>query len=733
MTGVWFLLHACDAAPEPSGGGTSKPGNHAPTAPTVSVTEGADGSLACQGAATDPDGDAVTLSYGWTSAAMTVEGAAVPAEDAVRAAEWSCTVTVTDGTDTVQGTASLATPGPVPNQYAFVPTMRIDYGSDLVPLADGTLLVGTLTGDVVHVDPAASVELGRVNIVSWELELLSITVDPRFGDGTHDKLYAWTSQGCRLIQFDLSTHPLELTGEVDVLSPGCGLGGGHSAGDLVFWDRETPEPALYLSVGPMGTIEPQDDTDLAEGVLAMFVDPATGTPTPALPASFDEPKAVAIGLRNPWRMVDCGAVLCIGDPGRADYEELDIYSQPGQDFGADDVEGPDSSGAYEAPVRYWEHHDPAFVEEDVDGSGELRFVKVPAVGTRISDQGYGGRLAGVLLYGEFYDGWIRGLTIDDAGTVGDDVAIAHLRHVMSMAETPDGTVWALDLGGHLSKLVFRGDRPTVGRAGDRLSETSFGDGGIEFEVRYPLWSNGAEKTRLAQIPAGSTIDVSDPDDWVWPVGSRLWKTFVQDGVTIETRLLEKQVGGWVAGVFVWEGEDAFLTDGTRQDLVLPGGTYVVPSQATCAFCHTADGDDEWPIGPEPFQLGSQGLGLFADVLAGDPGPVPTVTGDDHEGVRGDLHGNCGFCHADGALANTVSEEQLDFRYDADGLAAVDAPVLYYNDHTPYEPPSEYLVVPGSAKTSVMLEILENTEMPPASVWRPDTDLIERLEDWIRRM
>jgi hypothetical protein len=43
--------------------------------------------------------------------------------------------------------------------------------------------------------------------------------------------------------------------------------------------------------------------------------------------------------------------------------------------------------------------------------------------------------------------------------------------------------------------------------------------------QYPLWSDGASKRRWILLPPGRSIDASDPDAWVFPVGTRLWKEF----------------------------------------------------------------------------------------------------------------------------------------------------------------------------------------------------------------
>lgn len=712
-------------------------GNTPPPAPRIHIDEAEDGSLSCALDETpvDPDGDAVTVNFAWTAdSGFAAAGDTVPPSDAARGMRWSCTATASDADGPGPAAiASITASGPVPRQYAFRRVMNVAYPGDLVALSDGTLLVATLYGDVLHLDPATGATLGTLTVATPEEELLGIALDPRYGDGTHNQLYYWTSQSCRLGRVNLDLDAMTATEAIDIASYGCDTDGGHSSGDLLFWQHETEEPALYLAVGPAGSLEPQDESDNGQGLFAFQVDAATGEISPTLPASFANVYQVATGLRNPWRLIDCGPYLCLGDPGHADFEEIDLYTGPGDNFGAGEVEGPDPDGLYDAPTRSWEHDDPAFALDDHDGPGELRFVKVPMLGLRVSGAGYSGRLADVVLYGDFYDGWIRGFAVGDDGSVGDDVPIAHRRHIMAMAEAPDGTVYAVELGGSLQKLVLRGDVPTVGALGQPLSETSWVEGGTDFDVRYPLWSNGADKARMIQLPEGETIDVSDPDDWIYPVGTRLWKTFSIGGVNVETRLIEKTDDGWVGGVYLWDGDDAYLTDGTRQDLLLADGGYTVPSNESCSFCHEATPGEEWPLGPEPFQLGEAGLSAFAPLLSADPGAVPEVAGETDElsiALRGALHGNCAFCHHPGGLVESMSEVTIDLRYDAESTGLVGERVNYYHDLTPYGPPSEYLVVPGEPDESVLLEMLENTDMPPVGVWREDTALTDAVRRWI---
>lgn len=48
-------------------------------------------------------------------------------------------------------------------------------------------------------------------------------------------------------------------------------------------------------------------------------------------------------------------------------------------------------------------------------------------------------------------------------------------------------------------------------------------------------------------------------------------------------------------MYTWDGDDATLTDGRRQTLLLDS-SYTAPSQNACARCHEAIRGREWPLG-----------------------------------------------------------------------------------------------------------------------------------------
>lgn len=178
-------------------------------------------------------------------------------------------------------------------------------------------------------------------------------------------------------------------------------------------------------------------------------------------------------------------------------------------------------------------------------------------------------------------------------------------------------------------------------------------GVTEFTPAYELWSDGAEKRRFVALPAGSILDISDPDNWVFPDGTRFWKEFwVGAGSTKtlgETRLLQKTSAGWLYTTYVWsaDGTHATQTNDGVEDLFDSG--HVVPTRDQCRTCHR--GRPDFVLGWDALMLGPGARGLTlarlgdAGRLSG-PAPVAAIPGDSVErAALGYLHANCGVsCH-----------------------------------------------------------------------------------------
>lgn len=133
---------------------------------------------------------------------------------------------------------------------------------------------------------------------------------------------------------------------------------------------------------------------------------------------------------------------------------------------------------------------------------------------------------------------------------------------------------------------------------ERLSQTGLyadiaakqiAPGVLSFSPQYPLWSDGARKQRWIALPPGTSVDASDSDAWVFPVGTRLWKEFAFDR-RIETRFLELTAAGWAFATYRWldDESDAVLAAklGERAVYRLPDGVaYDLPARSDCRACH----------------------------------------------------------------------------------------------------------------------------------------------------
>ena len=195
-----------------------------------------------------------------------------------------------------------------------------------------------------------------------------------------------------------------------------------------------------------------------------------------------------------------------------------------------------------------------------------------------------------------------------------------------------------------------------------------------FTPQYPLWSDGSDKRRWIRLPAGTAIDASDPDAWVFPPGTRLWKEFSVDGRRVETRLIERMDdGSWRYAAYLWDadGRDATLAPARGATLAVPGapkGRYTVPSRGDCVACHGSAraavvGFAALQLSPERDPLITRGAARPGDVdlrsvaergwLRGLPAalladaPRVAAASPVERAALGHLHGNCAHCHNTG--------------------------------------------------------------------------------------
>jgi hypothetical protein len=321
-----------------------------------------------------------------------------------------------------------------------------------------------------------------------------------------------------------------------------------------------------------------------------------------------------------------------------------------------------------------------------------------------------------------------------------------------------------------------------GRAGDAepvrppglLSETGLyaGDGVAAIDPRnrpyapqYPLWTDGAAKSRWIHLPPGTTIDAHDDGAWVFPVGTKLWKEFAFHGRKVETRLLWKTAEDtWVYAAYAWNDAqtDAVLApvDGVaRAALVADGKYHAIPGVSDCKSCHEGGpnrvlgftalqlSDDRDPGAPlaEPLRAGmvtdrtlvAEGLLVPDRRDLVDHPPAIRASSPVERSALGYLSSNCGHCHnAAGPLADLGLVLSHDPRPDAREPALVTALGRPGHWIVPGVPAAESRVAaPGSpAKSSLVYRMRSrrpSSQMPPLGTVIPDDDAVRLMEAWIK--
>lgn len=288
-------------------------------------------------------------------------------------------------------------------------------------------------------------------------------------------------------------------------------------------------------------------------------------------------------------------------------------------------------------------------------------------------------------------------------------------------------------------------------------------GNLAFAPQYPLWSDGAVKHRWIALPPGTAIDASDPDAWVFPVGTRFWKEFAFGGRPIETRFLERVAdGSWVYAAYEWSADGRTATmapvQGRRGTFDLGGGrSHTIPGVSDCKVCHEAsptpvlgfgllqlspDRDPGAPHAePEPVPpldlatLVQAGLlaGLPPALLAAPP-RIKAATAEERAAL-GYLHGNCGHCHsADGKLQNVgLVLRHVEGAPVEPGIATtVDQPI---RDPAPGQTSDAVLRIdPGHPELSGLAQRMASRwaalQMPPLGTELVDTEALTLVRQWI---
>jgi hypothetical protein len=177
---------------------------------------------------------------------------------------------------------------------------------------------------------------------------------------------------------------------------------------------------------------------------------------------------------------------------------------------------------------------------------------------------------------------------------------------------------------------------------------------VYYKPAYVLWSDNANKARYIYLPPGTQIDTTDMDNWVFPVGTKIWKEFSLGPLRVETRHFVKTAAGWIWTTYRWTADgESGATQLNGGETNVNGTSYEIPSHSQCMQCH--GGASDMLMGFDVINLGSStsvGLPLStliaAHQLTSNP-PASVEIPEDSTGMArasiGWLHSNCGVaCH-----------------------------------------------------------------------------------------
>lgn len=245
-----------------------------------------------------------------------------------------------------------------------------------------------------------------------------------------------------------------------------GFGLYHHGGGMIF--LEGGELVLALGDGGVSygrSTQVSQNPDKLMGKVHRFL-PSRAAGVGGLdPASPDHgvsdvlPSVYALGFRNPFSLVaGPDGKFWVGDVGFNDYEEIDLITAPGQNFGWPLYEGPTSPQPFRNPVHGYAHVDETFIDVDPTAHGhpDIKFhagVVHPDGNKAIMVLGFHEHR---LYYTDFYLGWIRALEIDDAGQILGDSHMGHYSGMTGLKANPaDGLLYGVSLFG--SEQILRVD------------------------------------------------------------------------------------------------------------------------------------------------------------------------------------------------------------------------------------------------------------------------------------
>jgi hypothetical protein len=285
---------------------------------------------------------------------------------------------------------------------------------------------------------------------------------------------------------------------------------------------------------------------------------------------------------------------------------------------------------------------------------------------------------------------------------------------------------------------------------------------LGFAPQYPLWTDGAAKRRWISLPPGTAIDASDPEAWVFPVGTRFWKEFSFARRRVETRLLERLPDGWRYAAYEWspDGRGATLVSERGKRGAFPLGesrAHTIPSVSDCKVCHEASrtavlgfsllqlSPERDPGAPHAEAPPAPGVDLDylvdAGLLVGLPDAIreapPRIEAASatERAALGYLHGNCGHCHD---RAGKLAKLGLALRHAPEpaGASAIASTVGQpVKDPAPGQSADAVLrIEPGHPERSALVQRIASRwaalQMPPLGTDLVDGEAVALIGRWV---
>ncbi|MET0389945.1 MAG: hypothetical protein ABW321_28490 [Polyangiales bacterium] len=290
------------------------------------------------------------------------------------------------------------------------------------------------------------------------------------------------------------------------------------------------------------------------------------------------------------------------------------------------------------------------------------------------------------------------------------------------------------------------------------SSQTISDGVLEFAPQYLLWSDGLNKSRWLFLPKDSQIDATNSGQWVFPVGTRVWKEFrsPDEDKPVETRIYYKKgESDWVQNSYQWnDGLTEALRVDSAKDVELGSQTHWIPGPSDCNDCHK--GRRDRVLGFEQVSLGlekASGVTLEQLVaeerLKGFEGPTSYKIGEGKDDgteahALGWIHMNCGVtCHNDNTNATGKS---IDMRLRLeptllDGRPAAEFPTITTTvgqDTQALQWSGRKRITAGSAADSWLYSLItqrgdEKNQMPPIGTRLVDEQDSAVVKKWIESL